>query len=424
MLFRSHAFLCSTPPDKIEFSVHISEVSGTFEVKEGGAVVASGLVRLPSSNPLHRETRMDDDAFGMIASREGEGNSIASSSRNDLCEVEVYRFCRMLGMDYSGAFRTIRAASSDLRLYQVAWSGNWVTFLDAHLQSMILVEGMERRPMVQSKIAKVFIDPVKVLESLRNNSPSGVTQEPGGGVRTDRVEHKVIMLFDKNLALIKSPGVELHWSEFTRLASLPKEPAPSLHSYSFSSYFDDKSVGAGDLANPPVSPTLQCVSIALDNLHLAPGVTNSEEGTALKICELHTREPTLQESLAVEASVRYRGVSFEYLLFARRDRERERTDLHPQELKNSSIDLRAYSEFDGARWLRRDYDLVIVHEETFLVLLASQYLKHGSFLLFKVSRVPSSPTLAQLQDRLGPKFRVVAHKGSEKEVVLDRKSVV
>lgn len=77
---------------------------------------------------------------------------------------DIYKELKLRGYQYSGWFRGLKSASLSCNKGHIAWTNNWVTFMDAVLQ--LLIFGYDTGNLyVPTSIQKLVIDPA--LHSLK-----------------------------------------------------------------------------------------------------------------------------------------------------------------------------------------------------------------------------------------------------------------
>lgn len=77
---------------------------------------------------------------------------------------DIYKELKLRGYQYGGWFRGLKSASLSCNKGHIAWTNNWVTFMDTMLQLHIL--GYDTRNLyVPTSIQKLVIDPA--LHSLK-----------------------------------------------------------------------------------------------------------------------------------------------------------------------------------------------------------------------------------------------------------------
>lgn len=85
----------------------------------------------------------------------------------DMSARDIYKELKLRGYQYSGWFRGLNSASVSGNKGHVAWTGNWVTFMDIMLQMQII--GYDTRELyVPTSIQKLVINPVLHTWKLRN----------------------------------------------------------------------------------------------------------------------------------------------------------------------------------------------------------------------------------------------------------------
>jgi len=83
---------------------------------------------------------------------------------------DIYKELKLRGYQYTGEFCGLRSASITGKNGHIAWTNNWVTFMDNMLQMMILGQN-SRSLFVPTRIRKMVIDPkfhIKYIEKLSN----------------------------------------------------------------------------------------------------------------------------------------------------------------------------------------------------------------------------------------------------------------
>ncbi|XP_014667633.1 PREDICTED: fatty acid synthase-like [Priapulus caudatus] len=105
---------------KVTIAVNIMQATGDFQVTEGKTLVARGRITAHASLDIPEPLKL-----------KGHGEPLP------LCADDVYKEMRMRGYDYSGEFQAIVAASLDLSDAKVAWTGNWVQFVDNMMQQIL-----------------------------------------------------------------------------------------------------------------------------------------------------------------------------------------------------------------------------------------------------------------------------------------------
>lgn len=130
--------------------------SGSFEILENDQVTASGKITIPESG---------------IQTKLIVQQSFNENSEFYLTGNEVYKELRLRGYEYGPHFRPIQKSSSDGRQTEIAWSGNWITFIDAMLQTILLGEFSETMKL-PVRLRYLSIDPEKHVSSVQKNESS------------------------------------------------------------------------------------------------------------------------------------------------------------------------------------------------------------------------------------------------------------
>jgi fatty acid synthase len=124
--------------DEVSFELQLLSESHRFEIRESGELVASGKVQ-QMQRPLSPLLPTDGTAERTLS---GE---------------DFYKELRLRGYEYGPAFQSIDQIGFDGSWAEVSWRGNWVTFLDAVLQTGVL-DG-DRKLFLPISIDHLTIDP-------------------------------------------------------------------------------------------------------------------------------------------------------------------------------------------------------------------------------------------------------------------------
>jgi len=92
------------------------------------------------------------------------------NDKEEMNMKDIYKQLKLRGYQYTGEFHGLRSASITGKNGHIAWTDNWVTFMDNMLQIMILGQNL-RSLFVPTRIRKVIIDPkshMKHIEKLSN----------------------------------------------------------------------------------------------------------------------------------------------------------------------------------------------------------------------------------------------------------------
>uniref|UniRef100_A0A915JNR6 Polyketide synthase dehydratase domain-containing protein n=1 Tax=Romanomermis culicivorax TaxID=13658 RepID=A0A915JNR6_ROMCU len=107
----------------VKLDVDFSAGNGTFEIMEGDQLAACGKISIPENLKIPSTTA----AFPI-------------TDRFAMTGAEVYKELRLRGYDYGPHFRSIQKASEDCRRTEIAWSDNFVPYIDALLQAYLISE--------------------------------------------------------------------------------------------------------------------------------------------------------------------------------------------------------------------------------------------------------------------------------------------
>lgn len=117
--------------------------TGKFEVTESGMAVASGIIRAVK-NPAQEKIPV------ALLSEDDDEEEIMTIK-------DIYKELRLRGYQYNDSFCSLKSSSISGKKGHIAWTDNWVTFLDSMLQMIIL--GLDTRDLyVPMKIQKIVID--------------------------------------------------------------------------------------------------------------------------------------------------------------------------------------------------------------------------------------------------------------------------
>lgn len=233
--FRRATILSQDGP--VRFLVSVLDGSGEFEVREGGAVAVSGVVRLAEDPAAER---LPAAALAAPAARD-------DADLPPLDGDDVYKELRLRGYNYGGLFRGIR--SSDARGTQglLAWDDNWISFMDTMLQFGII--GVDTRELyLPTRLQRAVIDPAA--------QAAAVAAAGEGGLRVRMA---------RDVDVIAAGGVELRGVK-TSLAPRRANPqaAPKLEKYVFVPY-DNAAVGTEDTSRSKQDALLATLQLVLEN---------------------------------------------------------------------------------------------------------------------------------------------------------------
>ncbi|XP_071066957.1 fatty acid synthase isoform X2 [Dasypus novemcinctus] len=133
--------------------VRLLEASRTFEVSDGGNLIASGKVY-----------QWEDPDPRLFDRQDGPGPA-EPPAISRLAPDDVYKALRLCGYDYGPHFQGVLEASLEGTEARLLWRDNWVTFLDSMLHLFILSSG-QRSLRLPTRIGAVHIDPATHRQRL------------------------------------------------------------------------------------------------------------------------------------------------------------------------------------------------------------------------------------------------------------------
>lgn len=214
------------------FLISVLDGSGEFEVREGGGVAVTGVVRLADE----RDAPLD---LPPLAPVDAPAEDLLPLDNDD-----VYKELRLRGYNYSGVFRGIRSSDARGTVGSLAWEDNWISFIDTMLQFGII--GVSTRELyLPTRLQRVHVDPAAHLAAAA-----------AGEVR-------VRMLRD--IDVIRAGGVEMRGVK-TSLAPrrANPQPAPKLEKYVFVPY-DAARVGTEDGSRSRRDALVVALQLVLEN---------------------------------------------------------------------------------------------------------------------------------------------------------------
>ncbi|XP_071628686.1 fatty acid synthase-like isoform X1 [Temnothorax longispinosus] len=129
--------------NEIELTLSIQEGSNRFEIIEGNNAIVTGTVRIP--------TNIENEKISANLAE-------CIDDEEEMNTKDIYKELRLRGYQYAGAFRGLKSASVTGSNGHIAWTSNWVAFMDSMLQMMILGQNL-RSLYVPTRIRKLTIDP-------------------------------------------------------------------------------------------------------------------------------------------------------------------------------------------------------------------------------------------------------------------------
>jgi len=192
----------------------------------------------------------------------------APSDTLTLAAADIYKELRLRGYQYGSAFQGLRAASANAKQFQVAWNGNWVTYLDALIQGPTLAQ--PRVTAVPTYVRRFTLDPTR--QSASETIPA---------------------TYEAALERVVAPAVVIEECRGAVLTRARGGDRPLLLRHAFVPYdnsADGQTSGAPELAEYVGVVTRFVVTAALDVLHKAKASGRALPAHLLLIEEMLARE--------------------------------------------------------------------------------------------------------------------------------------
>ncbi|XP_006886190.1 PREDICTED: fatty acid synthase [Elephantulus edwardii] len=141
----------------VSLEVRLLEASCAFEVSENGNLIVSGKVS-QWENP---DPRLFDNHDGLATAD--------PQATFRLTQGDVYKKLRLSGYDYGPYFQGILETSLEGTSGKLRWNNNWITFLDAMLQ-MVVLGPSQRTLLLPTRIGALHIDPATHLKRLKDEA--------------------------------------------------------------------------------------------------------------------------------------------------------------------------------------------------------------------------------------------------------------
>ncbi|XP_070528538.1 fatty acid synthase-like isoform X3 [Cardiocondyla obscurior] len=233
IVFENVNFIRATVLSKqniINLTLSIQEGSNRFEIIEGNNVIVTGIVRIP--NNINNE-KMFCNLLEHIHDNE------------KMSTKDIYKELRLRGFQYKGLFRGLKSTSITGTNGHIAWSSNWVAFMDNMLQIMILRQN-SRSLFVPTKIRKLIIDP-KCHINLIQNCPIE--------------ERQFSVHYYKFLDVVISGGIEIYGITAAPILRRQKKNNTILEDHKFVAYRDLKTMSLQDAIRMSVHIALECCNM-------------------------------------------------------------------------------------------------------------------------------------------------------------------
>ncbi|XP_029178050.1 fatty acid synthase-like [Nylanderia fulva] len=194
-------------PEKktIKFFVNIFEITGNFEICESNAVVVSGNIRVAEA--IEKE-QLNRSPIPLV----NKEHSLPMNTE------DIYKELRLRGYEYSDIFKGIKSCNCDKTIGELYWFNEWTSYIDSMFQFTVLFS--ERKVVYISGIRYVAIDPVfhkQLVDELPKHSGLPV-------------------YYYKNIAVIKSGGIEVRGIKPTAPIRQQVQVRPKYESYDYVSY--------------------------------------------------------------------------------------------------------------------------------------------------------------------------------------------
>ncbi|XP_029159596.1 fatty acid synthase-like [Nylanderia fulva] len=249
IVFEDVSFLRSTilsPQNASILTLMIQKGSNKFEIIEGGNPVVTGTVRIP--------VNIEDEKI-----------CATFIDRNDNDEEEmntkdIYKELKLRGYQYTDEFRGLKSASITGKNGHIAWTDNWVTFMDNMLQLMILGQN-SRSLMVPTRIRKVVIDPkshMKYIEKLSKNE-----------------ESQILVQHYKYIDVLISGGIEISGVMATPISRRQRTVNPVLEEYKFVGHRDLNVISFPEVISMSVHLALECYNMI--NVQIIEFIEDSDQ---------------------------------------------------------------------------------------------------------------------------------------------------
>ncbi|XP_029668185.1 fatty acid synthase-like, partial [Formica exsecta] len=138
----------------VDLTLMVQKGTGNFEIIEGGNAVVTGTARITP-----------DPAKEKIPSHFLREN--CENEEEVMTTKDIYKELKLRGYQYANLFRGLKTSSTTGKQGHIAWTNNWVTFLDNLLQIKIL--GVDMRNLyVPTEIQKLIIDTKLHAQCIKN----------------------------------------------------------------------------------------------------------------------------------------------------------------------------------------------------------------------------------------------------------------
>ncbi|KAL6436122.1 hypothetical protein ACFW04_005722 [Cataglyphis niger] len=216
IVFENVKFLRATHIPKqgdLDLTIMMQKDTGNFEIIEGGNAVVTGTVRI-ALDPAKEKI----PSHFLYENYENEEEVMMTK--------DIYKELKLRGYQYTNLFRGLKSSSTTGKQGHIAWTNNWVTFMDNMLQIKIL--GIDMRNLyVPTEIQKLVIDTKLHAQYIQN-----ITSE----------EKYLPVRVYKDLETIVSGGIEIRGLKATSIFRRKPTGDPVLEKHEFVAYCDKAEV--------------------------------------------------------------------------------------------------------------------------------------------------------------------------------------
>ncbi|XP_065199624.1 fatty acid synthase-like isoform X2 [Planococcus citri] len=227
--------------EPLKFVVNLLEQSGSCEIRENGQVVARAIVKSPNN--------IDEEfVSAQLASTTSSSSSIRSdNSYLPLKSSDIYQDLHAKGYSYSKEFKQLLYVDNNGENGKIAWSNNWITFVEAMLQLHLLGIDKQQHYAIDH-IQRIVLDAKKHEQEMQQNG--NVSNKSGVGVK-----------FSPSANIIVSGGIEISGVKSTLVSvrsNKHREQPIILHS-TFVPHFSNKIF-------TPSEAVSMCTQLAFENI--------------------------------------------------------------------------------------------------------------------------------------------------------------
>ncbi|XP_024885108.1 fatty acid synthase-like, partial [Temnothorax curvispinosus] len=235
--------------NEVELTLSIQEGSNRFEIIEGDSIVVTGIVRIP--------TNIENEKISANLAEYVD-------DEEEMNRKDIYKELRLRGYQYTGVFRGLKSASVTGSNGHIAWTYNWITFMDSMLQMKILGKNL-RSLLVPTKIRKLTIDPKYHMQLMKRFQDYPVEK------RQFSIRHY------KSLDVVISGGIEICGIVATPIFQRQKTVNTVLEEYKFVAHRDLETMSLQDAVRMSVHIALECYNMI--NVKIIEFVDDSDKVT-------------------------------------------------------------------------------------------------------------------------------------------------